>query len=131
MVVRWTALAVDRFTIVSHDDVDLSVLGHGLQCAVHRGETDAVATVSDDIVNLLSRAELLLRIEGLGDRCSLPGLPTQGCLSHVNALPVTATAPRGGDDVDASFGQGRRRARPRERRQARAGRWWGRAARRA
>jgi len=54
MVVRAAALSVDRFTVLSDDDIHLSCISHRAEGSVHRRETDALAVDSQVLVQFLA-----------------------------------------------------------------------------
>jgi hypothetical protein len=76
MVVRPRAApAVDRLAVVRAQDVDLALVGEGLEGAVDRGESDLVAVGAQPGVQVLGGGEVVHPTESIGDRGLLPGEP--------------------------------------------------------
>ena len=73
MMVSGRAPAVRSLTLVGSDSVKAPGIGHELQSPIDRGEADAFAVMSQVVVNLLRRPEVVLICQDLLDRGALPG----------------------------------------------------------
>jgi hypothetical protein len=73
VVMLGRAPAVARFSVVGPQDVDLSHLGHGLQCSVDSREPDVGAGVSQTSVDVLGAAELIKGFQKLLNGTALSG----------------------------------------------------------
>jgi hypothetical protein len=71
MMMAGRAAAVRRFAVVGPDGVKFAGIGHELQRAIHRGKADALAEMSQVVVNLLRCAEVVLIGKDLRDRGAL------------------------------------------------------------
>jgi hypothetical protein len=71
MMMAGRAAAVRRFALVGPDGIKFAYVGHELQRAIHRGKADALAEMSQVIVNLLRGAEVVLIGKDLRDRGAL------------------------------------------------------------
>ena len=79
MMMAGRAAAVRRFALVGPDGVKFAGVGHELQRAIHRGKADALAEMSQVVVNLLRCAEVVLIGKDLRDcgALSSPALCTR------------------------------------------------------
>ena len=64
MVVGVTALPVYGLTVIADDDIDLTELGERLQSPIDRSESDLLALVTQEIVQLLRRPKVVDLEEG-------------------------------------------------------------------
>ena len=73
MMMPGRAPAVRSLTLVGSDSVKVPGIGHELQSPIDRGQADAFAVMSQVVVNLLRRPEVVLICQDLLDRGALPG----------------------------------------------------------
>src|SRR5262249_50413921 len=74
MVVVAAALPEQLLAAGQPHDVDLAGVGHRLQSAIDRGQTDALATPAQQPMQLLGAAEVVDVCQQRGDRIALPGV---------------------------------------------------------
>jgi hypothetical protein len=67
MMMAGRAAAVRRLALVAPDRVKFAGVGHELQRAIHRGKANALAEMSQVVVNLLRGAEVVLIGKDLRD----------------------------------------------------------------
>lgn len=73
MMVPGRAAAVRRLTVVGPNGVKIAGICHELQSPIDRGEADAFAVMTQAVMNLLRRPEVVLICQNLLDRGALPG----------------------------------------------------------
>ena len=73
MVVPGGAAAVRSLTVVGSDGVEIACLAHELQGSIDRGQADAFAVMSQIVMDLLGRSEVVPIGQDLLDCRSLPG----------------------------------------------------------
>src|SRR5260370_22710336 len=93
VMVVFGATPVHRLAGVGAQCVDEPVGGHRLQCAIHRGQTDALATAAQFVVQLLGGPELVEVLQQRRDRCALPGGAHPGAARPATFHPGSAHSP--------------------------------------
>ena len=82
------AAAVRGLTVAGADGVQIADVGHQLQGAIDRGQSDAFPVMSQIVVNLLRGSEVVSIRQDLFDRCALASL----ALTRRTVWPVSAFA---------------------------------------